>query len=131
MGIFYRMDEQNDNLNQDKNRKQGLYPRVIRKETVGLRELCKRAAKGTSFNAFELEAGMQLAVKQMIDELTDGNHVCIEGFGTFSVSAKATRPSLKQHEIRAKSIRMKRIVFKTSKILLRNPGFEFERKPGQ
>jgi predicted histone-like DNA-binding protein len=131
MGIFYRMDEQTDNLNPEENRKQGLYPRVIRNRTVGLRELCERAAKGTSINAFELEAGMRLAVRQTLEELGDGNHVCIEGFGTFSVSARATRPSLQQHDIRAESIRLKRIVFKTSKTLLRNPGFEFERKPGK
>ncbi|KOH42496.1 HU family DNA-binding protein [Sunxiuqinia dokdonensis] len=129
MTIFYRLDEQTDNLNPEEARKRGLYPRVIRKETVGLRTLCVRAATGTTFNAFELEAGVQLAVKQLIEELADGNHVCIEGFGTFSLSAKASRPAMEQHDIRAESISLKRIVFKTSKILLKRAVFRFQRKP--
>ncbi|MGV8091187.1 MAG: hypothetical protein AB2L24_04905 [Mangrovibacterium sp.] len=56
----------------------------------------------------------------------DGNHVCFDGFGTFSVSVKAVRPALNQHDIRAESIR---IVFKTSKTLLWHAGFRFQRKP--
>ncbi|WP_430973263.1 HU family DNA-binding protein [Sunxiuqinia rutila] len=128
MSIFYRLDEQTDNLNPEEKRKRGLYPRVIRQRTVGLRELCERAAKGTTFNAIELEAGVQLAVKRLVEELADGNHVCIEGFGTFSVSAKSSRPATKQHDIRAESISLKRIVFKTSKILMKRSIFQFRRK---
>ncbi|WP_423130299.1 HU family DNA-binding protein [Gaoshiqia sp. Z1-71] len=77
----------------------------------------------------ELEAGVQLVLSQLLDELADGNHVCIEGFGTFSVSAKAVRAAIEQHDIRAESIRLKRIVFKTSKTLLKQTSFRFQRKP--
>ena len=129
MSIFYRLDQQTDNLNQEENRKRGLFPRVIRKRTVGLRELCRFTACGTTFNAIELEAGVQLVLSQLLGELADGNHVCIEGFGTFSVSAKAVRQAVEQHDIRAESIRLKRIVFKTSKTLLKQTSFRFQRKP--
>ncbi len=131
MSIFYRLDEQSDNLNPEENRKQGLYPRVIRKRTVGLRELCESGSEGTTFNVIEMEAAVQLAIRQLIKELADSNHVCIEGFGTFSVSAKAVRPVLEQQDIRAESISLKRIVFKTSKTLLKQAVFRFQRKPKQ
>ena len=129
MSIFYRLDKQTDNLHPEEERKQGLYPRVIRKRTVGLRELCRRTARDTTFNAIEMEASLALILDQMLKELGDGNHVCFNGFGTFSVSAKAIRPTLEQHDIRAESVRLKRIVFKTSKTLLRNAEFKFQRKP--
>jgi predicted histone-like DNA-binding protein len=131
MSIFYRLDRQTDNLHPEENRKQGLYPRIIRKRTVGLSELCSLAARSTTFNAIELETGVQMVVRQLLDELGDSNHVCIEGFGTFSVSAKTIRPALKQQDIRAESIQLKRIVFKTSKALLKREGFRFQRKPEQ
>lgn|GEM_PF-4067494 len=49
MSIYYRLDEKNDNLNPEGNKKQGLYPRIISRETVGLAKLCKNAAEGTTF----------------------------------------------------------------------------------
>jgi predicted histone-like DNA-binding protein len=125
------LDEKTDNLNPEGSRKQGLFPRIIRKQTVGLAELCKRTAEGTTFNAFELEIAAKMLVKGILDELGDGNNVCIENFGTFSVSAEATREAHEQHDIRAESIRLKRIVFKMSKTLLKRLSFTFQRLPGK
>jgi hypothetical protein len=89
MSIYYRMMEQTDNLHSEGDRRRGFYPRIVSKRTVGLRELCRRAAEGTTINAFELEASAELITRRILEELADGNNVCIEGFGTFSVSAEA------------------------------------------
>jgi predicted histone-like DNA-binding protein len=131
MSIYYRLDEKTDNLNPEGSRKQGLFPRIICRQTVGLEDLCKRTAKGTTFNAFELEVAAKTLVKDIIDELGDGNNVCIDNFGTFSVSAEATREAHEQHDIRAESIRLKRIVFKMSKTLLKRLSFTFQRLPSK
>jgi predicted histone-like DNA-binding protein len=131
MSIYYRLDEKIDNLNPEGGRKQGLFPRIIRKRTVGLAELCKRTAEGTTFNAFELEIAAKMLVEGILDELGDGNNVCIDDFGTFSVSAEATREAHEQHDIRAESIRLKRIVFKMSKALLKRLSFTFQRLPSK
>jgi predicted histone-like DNA-binding protein len=129
MSIYYKMVEQTDNLHPDASKKRGFYPRIISKQTVELRDLCKRAAQGTSFNVFELESSAGLIVNEILKELADGNNVCIDGFGTFSVSAEATRTAQTENGIRAESIRVKRIVFKTSQALMKRlTGFTFKKK---
>ncbi|MDR3246366.1 MAG: HU family DNA-binding protein [Prevotellaceae bacterium] len=129
MSIYYTMTEQTDNVNPDGSKKRGFYPRIIRKRTVKLRELCKNAADGTTFNEFELEASVGLIVRQILKELADGNNVSIDGFGAFSISAEAVRTAQTKNDIRAESIRVKRIVFKTSKSLMSKlGGFVFRKK---
>jgi nucleoid DNA-binding protein len=91
--------------------------------------LYDRASQGTTFNAFELEIAARMLVKGILDELGEGNNVSIEDFGTFSVSAETIREAQEQQDIRAESIRLKRIVFKTSKALLKHSGFKFQRLP--
>ena len=111
MSIYYRLDEQTDNLHSKESRKRGLFPRIIRKRTIGLEELCQRTAEGTTFNAFELEIAAKMLVAAILQELGDGNNVCIDNFGTFSVSAEAMRKVMGQHDIRAESIRVKKNSF--------------------
>jgi predicted histone-like DNA-binding protein len=118
-----------DMLNSAENKKQGFYPRIVSKKTVSLSELCRNVARGGSLNAFEIEIAARMLVQGIIDELGEGNNVCIENFGTFSVSAEAIREAKAQHDIRAESIRAKRIVFKTSKALLGHLPFKFKRLP--
>ncbi|MDR2680046.1 MAG: HU family DNA-binding protein [Tannerella sp.] len=130
MSIYYRLDEQTDNMHPEQNRKRGLYPRIIRKKTVTLRELSQTAAEGTSFHAIEVESVGRLLIEGIVEQLRDGNNVCLDDFGTFSLSAETVRPALNVHDIRAESIRVKRIVFKTSQRLMqRLSGFRFVRKP--
>jgi predicted histone-like DNA-binding protein len=126
------MVEQTDNMHPDASKKRGFYPRIISKRTIELQELCKNAAEGTTFNTFEVEASVGLIVREILKELADGNNVCLDGFGTFSVSAEAVRTAQTEKEIRAESIRMKRIVFKTSQALMnRLTDFTFRKKPGK
>jgi predicted histone-like DNA-binding protein len=120
------MDEQNDNLHPEGSRKRGLYPRIISRDTVGLADLCERAARGTTLNAFELEIAAKLLVERILEELREGNNVTIDRFGTFSVSAEAIRKAQEPKDIRAESIRLKKIVFKTSTTLPKS-SFKFQR----
>jgi predicted histone-like DNA-binding protein len=127
MSIYYRLDEQTDNLHPEGSRKQGLFPRIIRNRTVSLSELCRHAAAGSTFKAFELEVAAKMLVESILKELGDGNNVNIEDFGTFSVSAEAIRKPQRPQDIRAESIRLKKIVFKTSRSLLKHRSFKFQR----
>jgi predicted histone-like DNA-binding protein len=120
------MDAQNDNLRPEGSRKSGLYPRIVSKKTVGLEDLCQHAARGTTLNAFELEIAAKLIVERILKELRDGNNVTIDRFGTFSVSAEAIRKAQDPKDIRAESIRLKKIVFKTSTALPKS-SFKFQR----
>ena len=130
MSIYYRLDEQTDNMNPAESKKRGLFPRIIRRRTIGLDELCKRRAEGTTFNAFELEIAAKMLVDGILKELGDGNNVTIDGFGTFSISAEAAREAQQPHDIRAESIRFKKIVFRMSKALSKHP-FRFQRLPSK
>jgi predicted histone-like DNA-binding protein len=122
------MMEQTDNLHSEGDKKRGFYPRIISKRTVGLRELCRRSAEGTTINAFELEAAAGIITRRILEELADGNNVCIEEFSTFSVSAEAVREVHTEKEVRAESIRVKKIVFKTSQALMKRlSGFTFRK----
>jgi predicted histone-like DNA-binding protein len=121
--------EKCDNLNPESSRKHGFFPRIISRKTISTEELCKRAAEGTTFSAFELETAVKMLIDGILNELGEGNNVCIDNFGTFSVSAEATREAHRQRGIRAESIRLKRIVFKMSKPLLKRLHFTFQRLP--
>jgi predicted histone-like DNA-binding protein len=124
------MDKQTDNLNPAESRKKGLYPRIISKKTLSLSQLCQDAAEGTTFNPFEVEGAARLLIDRIIRELSEGNNVCLDDFGTFSLSAEAVRTVQDEHEIRAESIRVKKVVFKTSRRLMQRFGeFKFQRKP--
>jgi len=76
-----------------------------------------------------LEAAAKVLVDTILSELGEGNNVCIENFGTFSVSARAIRPAHEQHDIRSESVKFKKIVFKTSMALSKHHTFTFERLP--
>lgn len=126
MSIYYRMDKQTDNLNPEENKKKGCYPRVIKKGTIGLEQLSGLASSGTTFKSFEVEVVGKMLVEEIIDQLKNGYNVCLEGFGTFSLSAES-RLVENENDIRAESIHVKKVVFKTSQRLmkeLRNARFE-------
>jgi predicted histone-like DNA-binding protein len=131
MSIYYRMDKQTDNLNSEESKRKILYPRIISKGTTSLSQLCRKAATGTSFSYFEAEGIARLLIDGIIKELAEGNNVCLDDFGTFSLSAEAVRTAQDEHEIRSESIRVKKIVFRTSRKLLteRSGDFKFQRKP--
>ncbi|MGV8096135.1 MAG: HU family DNA-binding protein [Mangrovibacterium sp.] len=128
MAIYYRLDKKTDNLNPEKDRKRELYPRVISKGTWRMREFCERAARGTTVNPYELEIAIKIIFDQVASDLKDGHHVCFDGIGTFSVTAESVRPVEHRHDIRAESIRLKKIVFKPSSILMKTTKYwKFER----
>lgn len=132
MAIYYRLDKKTDNLNPEDKKKTGLYPRVISKGTIGTRELCKSEAKGTTYNERELDGALKLLTDGIRSYLANGHDVHIEGLGTFSTTAEATRPAQQQDDIRAESVRTKRIVFKAARELLDEARtWKFERFPAK
>lgn len=130
MSIYYRMESQNDNLNPEGKKKQGLYPKIVKKQTVGLKELAQRIAEETTFNKHEVESAIGMAFDNIIKELCNGNHVNINGFGSFSLSAESKKVVQQDDEIRAESVLVKRVLFRTSRTLMKNIRHaKFERLP--
>ena len=117
MSVYYRMDSLTDNMNPENSKKKGLYPRVISKRTVFLDELLKRAVSGSSMSVPEARMAFEMIVARTIEELKDGNNVCIDGIGMFSLTAKSRRVQ-NEDEIRGVSIEVNRLAFRMSRAFL-------------
>ncbi len=118
MSIKYKMIQRNDYINPEGKKKTGYYPQVVREKTVSLRKLAELASKGTTLNKMEVEIALRIALEQIETELLTSNHVCLDGFGTFSLTAECRHVD-NPNEIRAESINVKRVVFVPSKILMK------------
>lgn len=113
MAIQYRMLSKADNINTENDKKKGLYPRIVNKETIQTKDLAKKIGAKVHLG----ESTAKILIEAMIDaieeELKNGNSVCLNGFGTFSLSAKS-KNVLEDKEIRAESIRVKKVGFRCS-----------------
>jgi nucleoid DNA-binding protein len=67
---------------------------------------------------------------RVFENLANGYNVTITEVGTFSVTAETVRTAKQMNEIRAESIRLKKIVFRASSQLLKSAkNWKFERLP--
>lgn len=107
----------NDNLNSADKKKTGYYPTIVRKKTVGIADIADIASAHCSLNNFELEMAAKVLLQAIKSELLNSNHVCLEGFGTFSLKA-GSRIVQNPTELRAESIYVKKVAFKHSPILV-------------
>lgn len=114
MSIKYKMIHRGDYLNPEEKKKSGYYPQVIRSGTVNLEEMATIIAKGKRLQAFEIKSTLELLIACIEDELLDGNSVCLDGFGTFSLTAQCVRRVENPKEIRAESVEVKRVTFTPS-----------------
>jgi predicted histone-like DNA-binding protein len=123
------MKERNDNIHSEKEKKTGLYPRVVSTRTVFLDELLESASNRTTLSKEEMRMALGLVLDRMIIELKEGNNVCFDDFGMFSLSA-TSRVVQNEKEIRNYSIHVKRLVFRMSRAFLKKlGGVHFERVP--
>ena len=118
MAILYRMKIRRDNINPDDKKVTGYYPTVVRRATIDTKRLAERMANGSTLNKQEARMMIEMMIDAIETELKHGNHVCLNGFGTFSLSAES-RLVKRKDEIRAESIRVKRVTFRTSEPFMR------------
>jgi predicted histone-like DNA-binding protein len=111
------MVKRTDYINAEEEKKTGYYPQVVRAGTIGIKKLCKQATHGTSLNAFEAEIALRMVLEQIEKELLNSHSVCLEGFGTFSLTAESRRVE-NPNSIRAESIKVKRITFISSRTIM-------------
>lgn len=114
MSIKYKMIQRGDYLNPDDKKKTGYYPQVVRAKTFTTEELALIMAKGKRLQAYEVKGTIELLLACIEDELLNGNNVCLNGFGTFSLSAKCKRTVDNPSEVRAESIEIKKVAFTPS-----------------
>lgn len=119
MSINYKMIHRGDYMNPDEKKKSGYYPQIIRSKTVNLEEMATTIAKGKRLQAFEIKGTLELLMACIEDELLNGNNVCLDGFGTFALSATCSKHVENPNDVRAESIAIKRVTFKPSKPLIK------------
>lgn len=76
-------------------------------------------AKGKRLQAFEIKGTLELLMACIEDELLKGNSVCLDGFGTFALSATCSKHVENPNDVRAESIAVKRVTFTPSKPLIK------------
>ena len=118
MSVQYKMMGKNDNLSLDEQKKKGYYPTVVRKKTVGIKEIAELSSNWCRMQPYEMEMAIKTALHAIQKELLDSNNVCLEGFGTFSLKAES-RNVENPDELRAESISVKKVAFKCSPILIK------------
>ena len=129
MAVYYSMKEMSDNIHSGEEKKTGLYPRVISLRTVFLDELIESASFRTTLSKQEMRMAFDLIIDRMMEELKNGNNVCLDDIGMFSLTA-VSRVVQDEKEIRSYSINVKRLVFRMSKAFLKKLGtVTFERVP--
>lgn len=131
MAILYKMMAINDNLNAETNKKTGYYPVVVRNKTLSISDLAHVASELCSLKSFEIEMAAKVLLEAIEDQLRQSNNVCLDGFGTFSVTAESRRVN-SPDELRAESIHVKKVNFKCSPLLLKkmkNATFQKHKQP--
>lgn len=119
MSISYKMIERWSNINPTGEKKSGFYPQIVRAKTVTIEDLALSVSKGKKLQAIETKSTIEMLLSCIEAELLNGNNVCLDGFGTFMLSARSKRPVIDPAEIRAESIEVKRVSFRPS-LPLRN-----------
>lgn len=119
MSVNYKMIFRGDYLNPNEKKKTGFYPQVVRKSTVSIKDLAESMSFGKRLGALEAEVYIKALLACIEAELLEGNNVCLNDFGTFSLTAEC-RDVSKPDEIRSESIAVKRVVFTPSKELKGN-----------
>lgn len=129
MSIKYRFEPVRDNMNPEEKKVKGYYPKVISKGTIDKEMMFDAISYGSSSLRAELSHAWMLMEDYIINQLREGHTVCLNGFGTFSLSAES-RLIEKKNEIRAESIRVKGMSFRASEVANRKlKGATFEREP--
>jgi predicted histone-like DNA-binding protein len=123
------MDNLHDNLNPDESQIKGMYPRVVARQTVFFDELIENATRNTGLTKIEGKMAVEMFLEQIKTELKNGNNVCIDDFGMFSLTAKS-RLVKEAGDIRKSSIHVNRLVFRMSKAFMKTLGhIDFIRMP--
>ena len=115
-GIPYKMVRVSDTINE--NPKQGFMPRIARRGTVSTDLIVEKLADASSFTGADIHGVIRGLTEQIETHLKLGYNVTIEGLGTFSLAAEGIIVE-KEGDIRANSIKVKRVVFKNASSFLK------------
>ncbi|MCD7924915.1 MAG: HU family DNA-binding protein [Bacteroides sp.] len=113
MGVKYTFKEVIDNLNSEKDKVKGHYPRIISQGSISTQDMIEELSHNSVERATELQKSITLIEDFIVRKLKEGYNVCLINFGTFSLSAES-KPMQITDDTRAESIQVKGMNFRTS-----------------
>ncbi|MEG2067525.1 MAG: hypothetical protein RRZ65_07785 [Tannerellaceae bacterium] len=113
MSVKYKFTPICDNMNGEGEKIKGFYPKVVSRGTIHKEELFDEISQGSASMRAELTRSWMLIESHILERLRNGYDVCLNDFGTFSLSAES-RLIEKKNEIRAESITVKGMNFRAS-----------------
>lgn len=129
MAVLYKFAPVHDNLNEGEKKVKGYYPQVVKRGTIHKEEMLDAVSRGSSSLRGELSRAWMLIEDYIVEQLQNGYDVCLNDFGTFSLSAES-RLIERKNEIRAESIFVKRLNFRASTVVTKKlKTTRFEREP--
>lgn len=93
--------------------KRPMHARVVCSGTIGTKQLAELIAQTSTFSTADVKGVLQAISDRMADALLDGYHVSLDGIGNFSLSLEC-RPVMEKNEIRASSVSVRDINFRSS-----------------
>ena len=114
MSVQYKLYKISDNISNVP--KEGLAPRMISRGMITLDYLTARISDASSLTKGDVYNVIINLREEIIDKLSMGYTVKIDGLGIFSLSIES-RVVQKEEEIRSGSMKFKRVIFKAAKYL--------------
>jgi nucleoid DNA-binding protein len=127
MSIFYKFAKNNDCLNDEGNKKEGVHPVLLSKKTYNTEDFAELLADKTNTRKWEMQRAIDAVFEGLEEVLSDGDIVNIKNFGSFQLSARFRKGKSGMANSRAESIEIKSVLFKASKHLkarIGKAGFE-------
>lgn len=109
-----RYDFYENPLPKDSNKHPQLHPRVVTSGTMNTSEMAKRIHGMSTLTIGDIKATLISLVELMADELASGKRIHLEGLGYFQLTLSSL-PVHSPKEIRAESISVKSVVFRSEK----------------
>ena len=127
MSILYKYTKNNDCLNDEENKKEGVHPIILSKRTYNIDDFADLLAFKTGARNWEMRRAIDAVFEGLEEVLSEGNIVNIKDFGSFQLSAHFRKEKTGTANSRSESIEIKNVLFKASKFLklrIGNAGFE-------
>lgn len=127
MPILYKYTKNNDCLNDEENKKEGVHPVILSRKTYTIDDFADLLSFKTGTRKWEMRRAIDAVFEGLEEVLSDGDIVNIKDFGSFQLSARFCKGKTGSENSRAESIEIKNVLFKASKYLkarITKAGFE-------
>jgi predicted histone-like DNA-binding protein len=109
MELYY--DYYKNPIPKDTNRKQRLHARAVTSETVDLETMAENLQHRSTVTTGDVKAVVTLLCQEMVNQLSSGNRVHIDGLGFFHLTLTCP-PVRTPNEKRAESVKVKSVAFR-------------------